>query len=506
MVRTMDEIASVRKETTQTMTALLASIAGVSLLVGGIGIMNIMLVSVTERTREIGLRMAIGARGRDVLLQFLVEAVVLSLFGGSIGIALGFGLSQGVTFWMQWPTQIPLNAVARGVRLRGRDRCVLRFLPGAESGRARSHRSAAVRITDGSLGQFVLMRIAGFLSDRARSARRPRSRPAARAEPQASPPRLAARRRRRSRSRPCRSPSRRSSEADAARHPRHRHGRSLFDRRRPRADHRRADVGHLQGRRRRQEGPGALHAGSAAARSGAAAGGGEPRSATSRRPPTPRRRRRAIRICRARHRDARTGRSVATNAAALDATVGADRAAVENAKVQLQYATIAAPIAGRTGALMVHAGNLVRANDTTPLVVINQVSPIYVSFGIPEAQLPGSEALSGAGDACASRRSPPNDDGARRRSADITFVDNAVDQTTGTIKIKGTFPERRSPALAGPVRQRRRHADDRSQRDRRARRPPSRPASKGHTSSSSSRIRPWICGPSPSSAPTATSP
>jgi putative ABC transport system permease protein len=112
MVRTLEEMASVQTETTKTMTTLLASIAGVSLLVGGIGIMNIMLVSVTERTREIGLRMAIGARGRDVLLQFLVEAIVISLIGGLIGIGLGFGLSAAVQKFMQWPAVISPNAIA----------------------------------------------------------------------------------------------------------------------------------------------------------------------------------------------------------------------------------------------------------------------------------------------------------------------------------------------------------------------------------------------------------
>jgi len=112
MVRTLEEMASVQTETAKTMTTLLASIAGVSLLVGGIGIMNIMLVSVTERTREIGLRMAIGARGKDVLLQFLVEAIVISLIGGMIGIGLGFGLSAAVQRFMQWPADISGDAIA----------------------------------------------------------------------------------------------------------------------------------------------------------------------------------------------------------------------------------------------------------------------------------------------------------------------------------------------------------------------------------------------------------
>ena len=111
MVRTQEEMAAIRTETTRTMTTFLSMIAGVSLLVGGIGIMNIMLVSVTERTREIGLRMAIGARGRDVLMQFLVEAVVLSLFGGLIGIAMGYGLAAAAERFLQWPATIPPSAI-----------------------------------------------------------------------------------------------------------------------------------------------------------------------------------------------------------------------------------------------------------------------------------------------------------------------------------------------------------------------------------------------------------
>jgi putative ABC transport system permease protein len=110
-IRSQEELSSMMNSTTDMLTILLGCVAGISLIVGGIGIMNIMYVSVTERTREIGLRMSVGARGIDILNQFLIEAILLSVTGGIIGVILGIGSSYAVKLLAHWPIYIQMWSI-----------------------------------------------------------------------------------------------------------------------------------------------------------------------------------------------------------------------------------------------------------------------------------------------------------------------------------------------------------------------------------------------------------
>ncbi len=145
-VRNISDVQQVRLATSQTQALLLAGIAVVSLVVGGIGIMNIMLVSVTERTREIGLRMAVGARGRDILLQSLVEVFTLACIGDLIGIASGLATARVTAVLGHWPVLVFAVLDRARVRLRCGGRGDRRVLSREARGGARPDRRAAVRI------------------------------------------------------------------------------------------------------------------------------------------------------------------------------------------------------------------------------------------------------------------------------------------------------------------------------------------------------------------------
>ena len=131
--------------------------------------------------------------------------------------------------------------------------------------------------------------------------------------------------------------------------------------------------------------------------------------------------------------------SSAAQSAALTASMAADRAAIDNAKLQLQYSKITAPVSGRTGALLAHDGAIVRANDTAPLVVINQLAPVYVSFAVPARLLP---QLRNGSRRDLSVMASPSGDASAPSSGAMSFIDNAVDPATDTIRIKASFPNK----------------------------------------------------------------
>jgi putative ABC transport system permease protein len=134
-IRTLSDVTEAAAGNAKVMAVLLGTIASISLLVGGIGIMNIMLVSVTERTREIGIRMAVGARSRDIMLQFLVEAVVMAAVGGAIGVLLGIGSSTLLNRWAEWPTLISPGIIAVAFLFSGAVGVFFGFYPAQKAAR-----------------------------------------------------------------------------------------------------------------------------------------------------------------------------------------------------------------------------------------------------------------------------------------------------------------------------------------------------------------------------------
>jgi ABC-type antimicrobial peptide transport system permease subunit len=134
-VRNLREIADASASASQVMTTLLASVASIALLVGGIGIMNILLVSVTERTREIGIRMAVGAKTRHILLQFLVEAMTLSMAGGLLGVVLGIGSAQLVASLANWPSLLSPTAIAGSFLFSGLVGVIFGYYPAHKASR-----------------------------------------------------------------------------------------------------------------------------------------------------------------------------------------------------------------------------------------------------------------------------------------------------------------------------------------------------------------------------------
>jgi len=134
-VRTQAEIRKTNEQSFAILTTILSAIAGISLVVGGIGVMNVMLVSVTERTREIGIRMAIGASQSDILLQFLVEAIVLSLCGGVLGLLVGLGVNAGIARALGWTLSVPPSAVILAVTVSAGVGVVFGFLPAHRASR-----------------------------------------------------------------------------------------------------------------------------------------------------------------------------------------------------------------------------------------------------------------------------------------------------------------------------------------------------------------------------------